>query len=626
VTGPGPGKEALISTAGQVTIQSSEQAQRIRRVVRIVMVLMIGVLAALAVFFWGYTERAIVQQFQRSSLVLAQLGAKRVEAMFVRIEKELAILAQTCPPGGEKTCATRPAEALAELRPFGARDVFIADRQGRITSTVSNRPETMQPLLDRSLKACRPLSGVCFGLLGGATLPGSPRRESIISLARDQQSANASAWRVGVLFDWTTLGEKINEEVAQGREGLAWLLDDRGHLMYHPSNPAVCNQGVQERDERCQVCHGQNSLSNKMLSGSPGVAAIDVAGSERKLVAFAPVQIAGHRWSLGLASPYAAVVAGNRRMVLIAVIVSGLLIGLLLFVTYFLDLENRRQIRVLAESQAMVQRLNIDLEKKVRERTKELSRVYDSLSEFSRRHESRERLAIVGELASIVAHEIRNPLNALAIGSERLVRKLKAPGDLDPAQALQMVKSQQYEVRRINDYIEQYLKISRVPRIKPRRIDLNKLVADLLEFVEMEGGRLKIELHSRLSARPVIAMADEDQMRQVLLNLILNAFQAMPDGGEVEVETMAMEDGVIVVIRDNGQGIAKEDMDKIFQPFYTTRDGGTGLGLAICARIVGEHGGNLSCESEVGYGTTFRISLPIGRPSGENGSDSGAGG
>ena len=149
-----------------------------------------------------------------------------------------------------------------------------------------------------------------------------------------------------------------------------------------------------------------------------------------------------------------------------------------------------------------------------------------------------------------------------------------------------------------------------MPRRQVSRTDLNALIRRLTRFFAVEASRQGVQLH--FDGRPGEAMADvdEEQITQVLLNILVNAMQAMPDGGDVFIETSEEIDGVWVQVRDTGVGIAKECLEDVFKPFFTTREDGTGLGLAISSRIVEENGGTIDCISEQGHGTTFRIKLP----------------
>lgn len=590
-------------------------AHRLRTAVRAVVVLLVAVLSGLALTFWLHTEQAAVTQYNRSALALARLGATRIQQTIGMAQSRLELLARAnCPKDGHSQdrtgdCAALIGAGLNELEPLGALGLTRLDAHGVAQSaTAGVTPTQTANLVREALTACQPEARACLGISLQRGSDDPPRRVAVLAVAVRKRG---QLRRAAALFDWDTLGARLTEDVALDPDGLAWLLDETGRLIYHPSNPDVCNQGVQREDARCQVCHQADGVAHAMREGQAGTGSIDVAGSLPKLVAFSPVRVVDKAWTLAVAVPVQAVVDDNRRILVVAILVSGLLIGLFLVVTYFLDRENRRQIRVLEQNQATIRQLNTELEDKVRERTDELRRLYDRLREVHRSHENRERLAIVGELAAVVAHEIRNPLNALAINAERLVRKLKADPGPEQGAVKEMIQGQLYEVRRINDYIEQYLKLARPPKRQVVRADLNKLIGDLLGFMRVEGERLGVQIAFTPSALPVVAQLDEEQIRQVMLNLIVNAFQAMPEGGTLRIETSVAGDRIEVRISDTGVGIAVDRLVEIFKPFVTSREGGTGLGLAICERIVKAHAGELTCRSTLGQGTTFLIRLPI---------------
>jgi signal transduction histidine kinase len=592
-----------------------EKSHRLRMAARAVVVLMVVVLSLLAVFFWVHSERVAVSQFNRTSLVMARLGSKRIEELFHRLERRLLVLARTrCDDREEVDCPLTPEEVLTELKPMGAVDILYKNAQGAVSRTLVFSPESIAPVLVQLADRCKPDPGPCFGIVDPPPAVKARGPLALFCVGKGLRSDCQTSKRVVAVFEWETLGRRLTEEVALDPQSLAWIIDEQGVLMYHPTNPEVCNEGVQRTDDRCQVCHKDSIFPGKMLKGGAGTGLIHVEGSVPKLVAFAPMHFAGQRWTLAVAVPHASVVAENRQVLILAILISAALIGLLLLVTYFLARENIRQITILEQNQETIHGLNADLETKVRERTNELQRLYDEIADFRRKHENRERLAIVGELAAVVAHEIRTPLNSLGISSERLARRLKTKPGENTQDTAEMVQSQIFEIRRINDYIEEYLKLARIPRRKVVRSDLNKLIQGLIKVLEEESRRLGVKLHFEASSRTVVAEVDEEQIRQVLLNLIINAFQAMPGGGDLYAEARTEDDHLIIRIRDTGVGIAKDRLVDVFKPFFTTREGGTGLGLAICARIVQEHKGSLVCESEVGNGTTFQIELPVVSP------------
>ena len=216
-----------------------------------------------------------------------------------------------------------------------------------------------------------------------------------------------------------------------------------------------------------------------------------------------------------------------------------------------------------------------------------------------------DKLAALGRLSAGLAHELRNPLNTLNVLTYAMRERSEAGGawraDLD------VVNS---ELRRMNLLLDQFLDFARPrpPRFERHRVE--EIVTETLYLIGPEAGKRAIDLESRLSRETPNVWADGDQLKQVFLNLALNALQAMPDGGRLEVDSQAVQGGVVVHFRDTGVGIPETIREQLFEPFCTTRAGGTGLGLAVARRIVDAHSGGITLESEAGCGTTATVWLP----------------
>lgn len=222
-----------------------------------------------------------------------------------------------------------------------------------------------------------------------------------------------------------------------------------------------------------------------------------------------------------------------------------------------------------------------------------------------------ERMAVAGELAGTVAHEIRTPLNALSLNAQMLERALRrgAAEDLERAQGL--VSTLRGEIERINDLLQDYLQVLRRPaRQTIAPLSLNQAIEDAVRLVEPRATEGKVQIGVSLSPQAQIVTGDEGRLRQVLLNLFLNAIQAMPDGGELRIVTELLDDVVSLKVCDNGAGIAEADLERIFQPFVTTKEQGTGLGLAISDRLIKDMGGSIGATSTYGQGACFEIRLP----------------
>ncbi len=215
-----------------------------------------------------------------------------------------------------------------------------------------------------------------------------------------------------------------------------------------------------------------------------------------------------------------------------------------------------------------------------------------------------ERLAAIGRIAAQITHEIRNPLSSISLNAEELGERLR-----DGPQAA-LCDAIVREVDRLAAVTEEYLRFARLPKPQPVRTDVNEAVRDLLDFVRPELKAGGVQLDQQLAVQVPEVLVDVGQLRQLLLNLVRNAREAMPAGGALRVSTALTAGFVAIAVQDAGPGIPPERLQRIFDPFFTTKERGTGLGLALAQEIAQEHGGQLTCQSALGTGTTFTLRLP----------------
>lgn len=244
--------------------------------------------------------------------------------------------------------------------------------------------------------------------------------------------------------------------------------------------------------------------------------------------------------------------------------------------------------------------LNATLEQKVIERTRQLEQAHAQL-----RHA--EKLASLGRLAASLAHEINNPLTGIL--NYAYLIKAELPPDSAVQEDMAMIERQ---INSIAQIVQRLRDFSKPPRKERRTINLNAVIEEVLALTrkDLEKNRIRIVRDLDPALPPVLASAE--QIGEVLLNLVINARDAMSQGGTLTVRTRAADNQVHLEVADTGDGIPPEVMERIFEPFFTTKgERGTGLGLSICYSIIQDHHGTISVDSRPGQGTTFTIKLPL---------------
>jgi signal transduction histidine kinase len=232
----------------------------------------------------------------------------------------------------------------------------------------------------------------------------------------------------------------------------------------------------------------------------------------------------------------------------------------------------------------------------------------DSIESINTQLQVSERLSALGRITAGVAHEVKNPLNSMRLWLENLKDSLPAEADSNAQQAVQVLDK---EIDRLDAVVKRFLDFTRPMEIRLEATQLADILKEVVEVAQPQLHKSKVEVAQLLPIDVPEVYVDRALLKQAVLNLVLNAVEAMPQGGKLHVVLSRRGEMAEITVGDTGKGIPLENRQKIFQLFFTTRPGGSGIGLASTFRIVQLHNGSIDFTSEVGRGTTFRIELPL---------------
>lgn len=227
------------------------------------------------------------------------------------------------------------------------------------------------------------------------------------------------------------------------------------------------------------------------------------------------------------------------------------------------------------------------------------------------------QLADLTKLTGELAHELKNPLSTCKVNLKLIAEELDALAASGEglghgfARARRKLGVVQQETDRLERILEGFLKYVGRPQVSLAEVDLNELVGDMVDFYMPQATSHSVTIRHHLSERPLVCRADSAMLKQVMLNLFINAQQAMAEGGELMVRTQKIGSSAQIQISDTGPGIPPDKIEHIFEPFFSSKHGGSGLGLATARRIVDAHNGRLTVASEPGKGTAFTIEIPL---------------
>ncbi len=289
----------------------------------------------------------------------------------------------------------------------------------------------------------------------------------------------------------------------------------------------------------------------------------------------------------------------------------GILLSILLSMMYTKPIHN-----VVSAAKTVAKGdLTVDLKTDRKDEIGELTRSFNLMikrlreeRELEQKLREVEHLSGLTQLAKSIAHEIRNPLNFISLSIDHLKKKY-CPRDAKEKEAFEsLINSMKQEIQRLNKLVCDFLDYGKPLKLKFKKVNINDLINELLTIVHAKAERDNVNINVQLSKIPEISV-DEELIKTCILNIILNAFQAISSGGTITIKTITSDNKIIITVEDTGVGISKDNIQKVFDPFFTTKNSGLGLGLSITKRVIEEHGGKVFFDSIEGKGTTVTILL-----------------
>lgn len=569
-------------------------------------------------------ESVITEQFNEQQLMLARKIAENVETYIDFLE----LLAVTYTQ--EYLVEALHTEhldiflklQLQYIQAYGILAIKHYDAHGRViaiyTTGQGKKSPSATPLAVDYLEWARAeanKSAVLLQQIFSLDFPDGSSRRVMAVLAPLYRSGNLAPAPAAVVFDGALqiifdpyfIARMAAREVRSGQTGYAWIIDQQGTFLAHYEDSFIGQNHIavrRQRNPNISFERIDDIVNNRLLKGQEGVDYYfsgwhrDKIGQVKKLLAFTPITFqrsmkrgiiqveepGQNLWGVGIAAPVDEVAGLVERLQWDQGLIIGSFLLFLVGISCLLIGAAYSWNRVLSHE--------------VAEKAEELRRSHERLLRS-------ERFAAVGEAAAYVSHEIKNPLMVIGGFAQQLKRNPELPPNA--VTKLQLISD---EVKRLENFLGELRDFTRPAPPAKKEADLNDLVRQVTTMMQDAAKEMGIQMRTRLADNLPKVPFDMNQMKQVLINLIKNAMEAMEDGGTITVTTEALDDQVAVSVHDTGKGIPPEILPNIFNPFFTTKKTGTGLGLAVINKIIEDHHGSITVTSSKEKGTTFTVALP----------------
>ena len=401
---------------------------------------------------------------------------------------------------------------------------------------------------------------------------------------------------VGYVISFDQLIAQYIRPLELSEEDFAWIMDGTGRLIFHPAHKEMLLRSINNPSPDCRSCHSSFDIQKNMLLKKSSTGEYNIVSEPAKIMAYDSVNLMDERWVIVISTLITKVTASLRHNFRLFFILGFIILSVITF--FGLSLYNVNAKRIRAE---------------------EASRQYEQMQELQLQLNHTSKLASIGELVDTVAHEINTPAGIIAAQAESMI--WQRDNSKMYAEEIQMIKEQ---TRRISKYTKSLLNYSKRVHFNPTPIEINKLLNECIYLLGHRFKSQKVEIVKRYHQNLPMVLLDRGQIEQVIINLLNNACDAIEGQGKIEISTQSLSkknmllgdrsiDSIEISISDNGTGIPESFIDRIFEPFFSTKSPseGTGLGLYITRSIMNRHYGKITVTSVPGKGATFKIVLPL---------------
>ena len=658
-------------------------------------------LVALNFSFQQTLQIEMAEQFNKQQLLIAKTEASNIQS-YLNVVKEdmlhVVQLASAMNISKEEDFRMLTDSSCRHIGDIKRRVVFL-DSQGRIRFTRGTMP--IKETDDRIF-----VNAVKNGCQGDALIQQGRTR---VYLTAPVCRSGASIGALMVFIDIQDLSSMFLSSIKSGLRGYAWMMDEKGNLLYHPTQPDMVGRNLYKTDSSCFNCHKTFDVEKKIIEGKGDFHGKLVAPTgEDKVLAFSTASVGDSKWIVAVSAPYSEVTMSIKKSMkfyslLIIVIFVVMTIAAVILIFFY---RNKVRSEELEKHEKELEKYAGELEQKVSQRTGELTaekeklntivtaigngimlvdnqevilwinqamkdlagrditgthcrelfsdysvissyeehdmqiavlsnlfgksdrcfqvttapvkgddggvhgyiKMIQDVTELKRQEEQMmhsEKLACLGRLTAGIAYEIGNPLTSVFSFIQILKNMEKDEFKKETIETIHL------HMNSIADILTKLSGFSKIPPMELKPAKVNSLIEDSLSLIQYDQRTQGITIIKDLTSDIPMITTDASQLSHVLVNMILNAADAMPDGGTLTIRSRVRNNSIIIEFEDTGVGIDIDNLNRVFDPLFTTKEKGTGLGLAISSRIIKKLNGSISVISEINKGSKFTITLPM---------------